>query len=242
MIMYGLKCFVLQNLMKAVIALEKPIYNLTNGKLCKNRFLSTVKTQKVGTNVKILKSTENSTSYYNDFEYISENSPSSFLAIIKTLITAVLLIAQISVYLLMSRSAEPVKLANFIEGFANWFRGILALLWQTLWIFLWSLLFIIPGIVKGFAYSQTFFLVAEFPKLSIRKAMKISMIITNGHKGDLFVMCLSFIGWEILSCFTFGIGKLWLTPYETLSFTNAYRGMLKDALTSGKITSEDLVG
>ena len=189
-----------------------------------------------------LESTENSTSYYNDFEYITENSPSSFLAIIKTLITAVLLIAQISVYLLMSRSAEPVKLANFIEGFANWFRGILALLWQTLWIFLWSLLFIIPGIVKGFAYSQTFFLVAEFPKLSIRKAMKISMIITNGHKGDLFVMCLSFIGWEILSCFTFGIGKLWLTPYETLSFTNAYRGMLKDALTSGKITSEDLVG
>lgn len=189
-----------------------------------------------------LESTENSTSYYNDFEYISENSPSSFLAIIKTLITAVLLIAQLSVYLLMSRSAEPVKLANFIEGFANWFRGILALLWQTLWIFLWSLLFIIPGIVKGFAYSQTFFLVAEFPKLSIRKAMKISMIITNGHKGDLFVMCLSFIGWEILSCFTFGIGKLWLTPYETLSFTNAYRGMLKDALTSGKITSEDLVG
>ena len=36
--MYGLKCFVLQNSMKAIIALEKPIYNLTKGKLCKNRF------------------------------------------------------------------------------------------------------------------------------------------------------------------------------------------------------------
>ena len=59
--MYGLKCFVLQNLMKAIIAFEKPIYNLTNGKLCKNRFLSAVKTQSVVTSVKILKSTENST-------------------------------------------------------------------------------------------------------------------------------------------------------------------------------------
>ena len=59
--MYGLKCFVLQNSMKAIIALEKPIYNLTNGKLCKNRFLSALKTKNVGTNVKILKSTENST-------------------------------------------------------------------------------------------------------------------------------------------------------------------------------------
>jgi hypothetical protein len=45
--------------MKAIIALEKPIYNLTKGKLCKNRFLSSVKTQKVGTSVKILKSTDN---------------------------------------------------------------------------------------------------------------------------------------------------------------------------------------
>ena len=47
--------------MKAIIALEKPVYNLTKGKLAKNRFLSSVKTQKVGTKVKILKSTENST-------------------------------------------------------------------------------------------------------------------------------------------------------------------------------------
>ena len=52
--MYELKCFILQNSMKAIIALEKPIYNLTNGKLCKNRFLSSVKTQNVGTTVKIL--------------------------------------------------------------------------------------------------------------------------------------------------------------------------------------------
>ena len=47
--------------MKAIIALEKPVYNLTKGKKAKNRFLSSVKTQKVGTKVKILKSTENST-------------------------------------------------------------------------------------------------------------------------------------------------------------------------------------
>ena len=59
--MYGLKCFVLQNSMKAIIASEKPIYNLTKGKLCKNRFLSVVKTQYVGTSVKILKSTSDST-------------------------------------------------------------------------------------------------------------------------------------------------------------------------------------
>ena len=59
--MYGLKCFVLQNAMKAIIALEKPIYDLSKGRLCKNRFLSTIRTQHVGTSVKILKSTDSST-------------------------------------------------------------------------------------------------------------------------------------------------------------------------------------
>ena len=66
--MYGLKCFLLQNAMKAIIAAEKPIYDLTDGKLCKNRFLSAVRTQNVGTSVKILKSTENST-------YIAKMNP-----------------------------------------------------------------------------------------------------------------------------------------------------------------------
>ena len=175
---------------------------------------------------------------------ISEIKPNdaSTLSFIGTLVSIVLITSQIHVYLQMTRSAEQITFSNFIEGLSNWFRGILAYLWQILWISLWSLLFFIPGIVKAFSYSQTIFLITEFPKLSIRKAMKISMIITKGYKGELFFMCLSFIGWEILSVFTLGIGYLWLHPYETLSFTNAYHGMLKEALTSGKITSEDLVG
>ena len=66
--MYGLRCFILQNTVKGIIALEKPIYDLSKGRLAKNRFLSAVKTQHVGTSVKILKSTENST-------YIAKMNP-----------------------------------------------------------------------------------------------------------------------------------------------------------------------
>ena len=35
----------------------------------------------------------------------------------------------------------------------------------------------------------------------------------NGHKWELFIMGLSFLGWLILSVLTFGIGLLWLLPY-----------------------------
>ena len=35
----------------------------------------------------------------------------------------------------------------------------------------------------------------------------------SGHRGDLFLLELSFIGWAILAVFTLGIGCLWLLPY-----------------------------
>ena len=35
----------------------------------------------------------------------------------------------------------------------------------------------------------------------------------DGHKMEMFVLDLSFIGWMILCMFTFGIGMLFLHPY-----------------------------
>ncbi len=155
-------------------------------------------------------------------------------------ITAIITMAQYHVYLKMSRSPEPVRFGDFMEGFGNWWRAILASLWMYLWIILWTLLFIIPGIVKTVAYSQTYFIVAEFPEISVPKALNISKRITNGFKWDIFVMWLSFIGWGFLACLTCGIGFIWLIPYINMSMTNAYHGLMKHALETQVITAEDL--
>lgn len=140
----------------------------------------------------------------------------------------------------MSRSPEPVSLKGFVEGLNNWARALLGALWQLLWVFLWSLLFLIPGIVKAYAYSQMFFIITEYKDVSVTKAMRISMLITKGHKWDLFVMDLSFLGWAILCGLTLGIGALWLEPYMNMSKVNAYHAMLKEALESGLLKPEDL--
>ena len=109
-------------------------------------------------------------------------------------------------------------------------------------IFLWSLLFFIPGIIKTYAYSQTFFLVVEYPKLSIRKAIRVSQEITKGHKLDIFVTQMSFLGWSILALLTAGIGFLWLRPYYYMTMTNVFHAILQEAVTAGRITAEDLAG
>lgn len=58
--MKPVRTFLQQTAIKALIAAEKPIYDITSGVFAKNRFLSSVDIPFVGTDVKILKETENS--------------------------------------------------------------------------------------------------------------------------------------------------------------------------------------
>ena len=170
----------------------------------------------------------------------SQSADTSLIAtVIQSVVDAILTVASINVYIKMSRSPEPVSFSDFIEGFNNWARAILTVLWQLLWIFLWTLLFIIPGIIKSIAYSQMYYLIVEYKDLSVTKAMRISMEITKGHKWDLFVMYLSFIGWDILSLCTLGILQLWLSPYKNMTYINAYHSLVKEAIESGRLKPED---
>ncbi len=170
-----------------------------------------------------------------------QNVHGSFITtLIQSIVSAILEVATINLYLKMSRSPEPVNFGDFIEGFNNWARAILGILWQILWVFLWTLLLIIPGIIKAIAYSQMFYLLVEYKELSVTKAMRISIEITRGHKWDLFVMYLSFIGWDILAVLTLGILELWLSPYKNMTYTNAYHALIKEALETGRIKPEDL--
>lgn len=179
-------------------------------------------------------------SYSIAINAVTGANASTLLSYIQLAVSAIFEMAAICVYLKMSRSPEPVHLSDFFEGMNNWVRAIFATAWQWLWIFLWSLLFVIPGIIKAISYSQTMFIVAEYKDVSVTKALRISKVITHGHKADLFVMQLSFLGWAILASIPAGLGFIFLIPYRSMSFVNAYHAMMKEALETGKIKPEDL--
>lgn len=160
----------------------------------------------------------------------------SFLTVV---ITGILTLAECSLYDRYFNTLEKISFSEYLQGFTCWVTGALAALWFTLWVFLWSLLFIIPGIVKAYSYSQMFFILAENPKIGVAKAMRISKVLTKGYKADLFVMGLSFFGWNLLSVLTLGILQLWIQPYEYMSFTNAYKSLKIHALRSGNLSESD---
>ncbi|MGI5174537.1 DUF975 family protein [Treponema sp. OMZ 840] len=154
-------------------------------------------------------------------------------------VMGVLYIAAAKFYLVLTENPDKATFSVFLEALNAWGRGVLGALWMILWAYLWSLLFIIPGIIKAIAYSQMPFILAENPQVSVRKAMKISMVMTKGYKADIFLLALSFIGWILLAILTGGIGSLWLMPYMYTTFTNTYRYLKADALKRGVLTNED---
>ncbi len=154
-------------------------------------------------------------------------------------VQAAISLAACSYVLFIARTPGPVNLNPFFKGLEKWWKAIRAQIWFNLWTFLWSLLFIIPGIIKAIAYSQIFFILADHPKVGVLKAMKMSKLMTNGYKGDIFLLDLSFIGWALLSLLTCGIGFLWLAPYMYQTYANVYRDLQNRALKSGILTPED---
>lgn len=93
---------------------------------------------------------------------------------------------------------------------------------MTLYIILWCLLFIIPGIVKSYAYAMTPYVMNDRPDLDADDCIHESRMMMKGYKWKLFCLDLSFIGWAILCILTLGIGFLWLQPYVEASHAKFY--------------------
>lgn len=105
-------------------------------------------------------------------------------------------------------------------------------IWLTIliWFFttLWSMLFVIPGVVAAYRYRMAYFALLDNPELTAREALNVSKRITKGHKFDLFVLDLSFIGWYLLAAFTLGIVLIWKLPYIITTYAHAYNSLIGD--------------
>ena len=112
---------------------------------------------------------------------------------------------------------------TLFEYFSHWKTTTITRLLRALYVFLWSLLFIIPGIVAGFSYAMTDYILAEEPELTADEAISQSKSIMMGNKWRFFCLQFSFIGWDILATLAFGIGHLWLTPCKQAAYAAFYR-------------------
>lgn len=148
--------------------------------------------------------------------------------VLNVLITIVLIPLNIGVaqnVLAWSRGEDVNKWKVLFGGFNSakiFFKQVGVVVLNTILCALWAILLIVPGIIKGLAYSMYPYVLRDEPDLSVWQTLKKSEAIMKGYKGKLFLMYLSFVGWFILGAFTFGILYIWLTPYVMTSTVKFY--------------------
>ncbi|MFY9548186.1 DUF975 family protein [Miniphocaeibacter sp.] len=130
------------------------------------------------------------------------------------------------------------KLSTMFLPFKDgtWLKLFGKIFLMNLYLMLWSFLFIIPGIIKYFQYFYVEYILADNPTMSLSEAIKLSKEMTDGEKFEIFILQLSFIGWEILSLLAFSLGHLLLIPYTKATYVRLY--LFKKEQFQTKVTND----
>ena len=120
------------------------------------------------------------------------------------------------------RDGKGASIERIFSPFKDFVRIFVSYLLMGIFFTLWSFLFIIPGIIKYFSYSMTPFILADNPNITSIQAISKSREIMDGHKMDLFLLKLSFIGWYILVACTLGLALIYVAPYYLMAHQNFY--------------------
>lgn len=128
------------------------------------------------------------------------------------------------VYLNLVAGKTP-EAKDAFTGFDDFWAAFKVNFLVGLFTFLWSLLFVIPGIVKALSYSMSMYILAENKGKAALECINESKAMTDGHKMDLFVLGLSFMGWLLLCGITFGIAYIWVGPYMQATIANVYESL-----------------
>ena len=140
-----------------------------------------------------------------------------------------------TLFVLSTVRGSGAALGNLLDGFGFFWRIILLNLVTGIFVALWSLLLVVPGIIAIYRYSMVNYILLDHPEYGVMDCIRESKRITQGRKGELFELDLSFLLWWLLSSVPY-VGtllSLWVTPYYALTHAMYYERL------SGHVTEPE---
>ena len=129
------------------------------------------------------------------------------------LLSASLTIALFNVFI-KGYKENKYEISDMVKGATdNITNKIVLSLLKYVYLILWGFLFMIPAIIKTYSYALAELIARNEPELSGNDCITKSRKLMDGHKMELFIFDLSFMGWFILGSLTFGIALIWILPY-----------------------------
>ena len=150
-------------------------------------------------------------------KYIDSMKPPASAYAINALLILVMSVvsAGFVLFLLNTIRGRSPSYGNLLDGFGFFFKIILINALAALFIWLWSLLLIVPGVIAYYRYSQAIYILLDDPTKSPLRCLRESKELMRGHKGELFVLDLSFLGWYLLRIMPMlgFASRIWSVPY-----------------------------
>ena len=124
---------------------------------------------------------------------------------------------------------EKLESGKLFEGYKDLSRVFVTYLLYFIAVTIGLILFFVPGIIIAFMFAQTPYILRDDKDLGAIDVLKKSADMMKGHKMQLFLLYLSFIGWAILAVLTLGIGFLFLSPYINTTLAHYYEDLKKES-------------
>jgi uncharacterized membrane protein len=146
-------------------------------------------------------------------------------------VMGMILSAGYSLFALNVARRREASYGNLFDTFGMFFKILWLNVLMGIFITLWTMLFFFPGIVAAYRYSMAIYVRLENPDMSTLDCIRTSKDITRGHKWELFVLDLSFIGWSLLTVIPLVL--LWVQPYMELTKAHYYCALCGDIYSDG---------
>lgn len=120
--------------------------------------------------------------------------------------------------------SDEFKLEDLFWAFRSpHYRNIIWVMFRrNVIILLWVIPLIFPAILVSLELSQIPYILNETPDLPAPQVHQKSKALTQGSKGSIFLLDLSFIGWYILAHFSFGLLKPFVAAYQAQVYAVLY--------------------
>jgi uncharacterized membrane protein len=158
----------------------------------------------------------------NTFAVINPGNPVLYqlFNLIGVMLGGYVLFGMTKTYIGVTKNEQPVIEDALLAGIKDQpVRAPLLNLIQSFFLAFWTLLLIIPGIIKSYSYALTSYLIVQDRLLSPINAITKSRKLMDGHKFNLFMLDLGYLGWYVLSIFTFGVLLAWVIPWHQTART-----------------------
>ncbi len=142
---------------------------------------------------------------------------SLFFSIFMTLYVIVMSVGYCWYIMKIARNQTDAGYSDLSIGLELLPKVVILAILQFVFISLWSMLFFFPGLIAMYRYRMCYYVLLDDPEISPMEALRRSKKLMQGHKMDLLVLDLSFLGWSFLIVFIgtmgseLGYGIIYLT-------------------------------